>query len=114
MLSWRSWGSSSTAPRYYGRGARLQLPLGISIFASIGSLVVGAIARGVIGGLWAERRRRWAIEGLRDHYIICGFGRVGQRVAEEFRHMGTQFVVVAEEELCALDQLFAPRETLAR
>src|SRR4051794_8283489 len=67
---------------------------GISIFAYIGSLVVEAIARGVIGGLWAERRRRRAIEALRDHYIICGFGRVGQRVAEEFRHEGAQFVVV--------------------
>ena len=29
---------------------------GISIFAYIGSLVVEAIARGVIGGLWADRR----------------------------------------------------------
>src|SRR6184192_756545 len=67
---------------------------GISIFAYIGSLVVEAIARGVIGGLWAERRRRKAIEALRDHYIICGFGRVGRRVAEEFRHEGAQFVVV--------------------
>src|SRR6195256_400888 len=53
---------------------------GISIFAYIGSLVVEAIARGVIGGLWAERRRRRGIEALRDHYIICGFGRVGRRV----------------------------------
>jgi voltage-gated potassium channel len=67
---------------------------GISIFAYIGSLVVEAIARGVIGGLWAERRRRKAIERLRDHYIICGFGRVGQRVAEEFRHEGAEFVVL--------------------
>jgi len=67
---------------------------GISIFAYIGSLVVEAIARGVIGGLWAERRRRRAIDALREHYIICGFGRVGQRVAEEFRHVGAQFVVV--------------------
>src|SRR6266511_1670883 len=50
---------------------------GISIFAYIGSLVVEAIARGVIGGLWAERRRRKAIQALRDHYIICGFCRVG-------------------------------------
>ena len=48
----------------------------------------------MIGGLWAERRRRRAIEALREHYIICGFGRVGQRVAEEFRHEGAQFVVV--------------------
>jgi len=61
---------------------------GISIFAYIGSLVVEAIARGVVGGLWAERRRRMAIEALREHYIICGFGRVGRRVADELRHEG--------------------------
>jgi voltage-gated potassium channel len=67
---------------------------GITIFAYIGSLLVEAIARGVIGGAWAERRRRRAIEALRDHYIICGFGRVGRRVAEEFRHEGAPFVVL--------------------
>jgi voltage-gated potassium channel len=67
---------------------------GISIFAYVGSLVVEAIARGVIGGLWAERRRRRTMERLRDHYIICGFGRVGQRVAEEFREAGASFVVL--------------------
>jgi voltage-gated potassium channel len=67
---------------------------GISIFAYIGSLVVEAIARGVVGGLWAESRRRRAIEALREHYIICGFGRVGRRVAEELRHEGAPFVVL--------------------
>jgi voltage-gated potassium channel len=67
---------------------------GITIFAYVGSLVVEAIARGVIGGLWAERRRRGAIDKLRDHYIICGFGRVGRRVAEEFRHAEAPFVVL--------------------
>jgi voltage-gated potassium channel len=71
-----------------------QVLAGISIFAYIGSLVVEAIARGVIGGLWVERRRRRAIEALRDHYIICGFGRVGRSVAEEFRHEGAEFVVL--------------------
>jgi voltage-gated potassium channel len=67
---------------------------GITIFAYIGTLLVEAIARGVIGGMWADRRRRRAIEALRDHYIICGFGRVGRRVAEEFRHEGAQYVVL--------------------
>ena len=67
---------------------------GITIFAYIGSLVVEAIARGVLGDVWADRRRRRAIESLRDHYIICGFGRVGRRVANEFRHEGAQFVVL--------------------
>jgi voltage-gated potassium channel len=67
---------------------------GISIFAYVGSLVVEAIARGVVGGMWAERRRRRALEALRDHYIICGFGRVGRRVAEEFREAAAPFVVL--------------------
>jgi voltage-gated potassium channel len=67
---------------------------GITIFAYIGSLVVEAIARGVLGDVWTERRRRRAIEGLHDHYIICGFGRVGRRAADEFRNEGAQFVVV--------------------
>ncbi|OLD99051.1 MAG: hypothetical protein AUG91_07685 [Actinobacteria bacterium 13_1_20CM_4_69_9] len=67
---------------------------GITIFAYIGSLLVEAIARGVIGGTLTERRRRKAIEALRGHYIICGFGRVGRRVAEEFRHEGAPFVVL--------------------
>ena len=66
---------------------------GITIFAYIGSLVVEAIARGVLGDVWAERRRRRAIEGLRDHYVICGFGRVGRRVADELRHEGAPFIV---------------------
>jgi len=67
---------------------------GITIFAYIGSLVVEAIARGVLGDVWADRRRRRAIEALHDHYIICGFGRVGRRVAHEFRHEGAPFVVL--------------------
>jgi voltage-gated potassium channel len=67
---------------------------GISIFAYVGSLVVEAIARGVLGGLWAERRRRRRIDALRDHIIICGYGRVGRRVAEEFRSSAFDYVVV--------------------
>jgi len=67
---------------------------GITIFAYIGSLVVEAITRGVVGDVWSERRRRRAIEALRDHYIVCGFGRVGRRVADEFRHAGVPFVVL--------------------
>jgi voltage-gated potassium channel len=82
---------------------------GISIFAYVGSLVVEAIARGVIGGLWVERRRRRTLERLRDHYIICGFGRVGRRVAEEFRDAGASFAVLdfspAAKEAAAEDKV---------
>ena len=58
---------------------------GLAIFGYAGARIVEAIARGVLTGVLAERRRERAIRGLRDHFIICGYGRVGRRVAEEFR-----------------------------
>ena len=58
---------------------------GVTIFAFAGAAVVEAIARGVFTGNWDERRRRRAIDNLREHTIICGYGRVGRRIAEEFR-----------------------------
>jgi len=67
---------------------------GVAIFAYVAGALVELIARGVLTGVFAERRRRMAIESLRDHYIICGYGRVGRRVAQEFREAGVDYVVV--------------------
>jgi voltage-gated potassium channel len=47
-----------------------------------------------VTGAWAERRRRRKIERMRDHYVICGYGRVGRRVAQEFVEAGVDFVVL--------------------
>jgi voltage-gated potassium channel len=67
---------------------------GVTIFAFVASTVVEGIARGVLTGALAENRRRRAIEKLRDHYIICGYGRVGQQIGDEFRAAGAAYVVV--------------------
>jgi voltage-gated potassium channel len=67
---------------------------GLTIFAYVATILVEGIAGGVVTGALAERRRRRTIEGLSDHYIICGYGRVGRRAAIEFRHAGVDFVVL--------------------
>ncbi|MFB6273548.1 MAG: TrkA family potassium uptake protein [Salinibacter sp.] len=41
-----------------------------------------------------ERRIMKRIDGLSDHYIICGYGRVGRRLAEDLRREGKSVVVV--------------------
>jgi voltage-gated potassium channel len=79
---------------------------GVTIFAFVASTVVEGIAQGVLSGGLAEKRRRRAIDKLRDHYIICGYGRVGQRIGSEFRAAGADFVVVDFHE----DALAAARE----
>jgi voltage-gated potassium channel len=72
----------------------LMVIAGLTIFAYVATMLVEGIARGVFTGTLAERRRRRKIENLRDHFIICGFGRVGRRVAAEFREAGEAYVVL--------------------
>jgi voltage-gated potassium channel len=67
---------------------------GLTIFAFIATILVEGIAGGIFTGAMAERRRKRAIERLHDHYVICGYGRVGRRVAEEFREAGVPYVVL--------------------
>jgi len=67
---------------------------GLTIFAYVAAVLVEGIARGVFTGALAERRRRRMIDKLRDHYIICGYGRVGRRVADVFRESGVDYVVL--------------------
>jgi voltage-gated potassium channel len=67
---------------------------GLTIFAYVASILVEGIAQGVFTGALAERRRRRTIEHLNEHYIICGYGRVGRNVAAEFREAEIEYVVL--------------------
>jgi voltage-gated potassium channel len=67
---------------------------GVTLIAYAGAVIFESIAGGVLTGALAERRRERTIEQLRDHFIICGYGRVGQRVGEEFRAANVRYVVL--------------------
>jgi voltage-gated potassium channel len=67
---------------------------GVTIIGYAGAVIFESIAGGVFTGALAERRRERTIEQLHDHFIICGYGRVGRRVADEFRAAGVPFLVV--------------------
>ena len=61
-------------------------------------VAIGAITQTVIeaefGELIGKRRTKRMIEKLQNHFIICGFGRVGRGAASELQHAGVPFVVV--------------------
>ena len=67
---------------------------GLTIIAYTGAVIVEAIAAGVLSGVLAERRRNRTMQRMHDHVIICGYGRVGRRVAEEFRASDVPYVVL--------------------
>jgi len=64
-----------------------------TIFIAIGAMTQTIIER-EFGEAIGKRRHKRMIENLKDHYIICGFGRVGRGAAAELQHAGVPFVVV--------------------
>src|ERR1035437_5841000 len=61
-------------------------------------IAVGAMTQTIIemefGDAIGKRRNKRMIEKLKDHYIICGYGRVGLGAAAELQRAGAPFVVV--------------------
>ena len=61
-------------------------------------IAIGAMTQTIIelefGDLLGKRRNKRMIDKLTDHYIICGYGRVGRGAANELLHAGAPFVVV--------------------
>jgi len=60
------------------------------------TLVMQEAVEGNIRSRLYLRRMRMRIEELTDHSILCGFGRVGQEVAREFRERDVPFVIVEQ------------------
>jgi len=49
---------------------------------------------GQLSGLLEERRNQRMIDTYSDHFIICGFGRVGRQVARDLGLAGVKHVVI--------------------
>jgi len=65
-------------------------------------LAVGGMTQAIVelelNQYFAERRKKKMIDQLRDHYIVCGFGRVGRGAAYELRRSGAPLLVVDHNE----------------
>jgi voltage-gated potassium channel len=79
---------------------------GVALFGFLAAQLADAITGGALHTAWKENRRRKMINQLRDHFIICGYGRVGRRAAAEFSASGQPFVVLD----FSADALAAARE----
>ncbi len=60
------------------------------LFASIAEFMI----EGHLSGILTVRRVEREINKLENHYILCGYGRVGENIAEEFKVSEAPFVVI--------------------
>ncbi len=72
----------------------------VIVFMGLGFMfyVLGAVAQVVVEGQIREvlgrRKLEKLIQKVKDHYIICGFGRIGEIIARQLTEKGVPLVVV--------------------
>jgi voltage-gated potassium channel len=73
--------------------------VGLELFG-IGTLFYGLVTvaeffvSGQLSGLLEERRAQKMIDSYTDHFIVCGYGRVGRQVARDLKAARAKFVVI--------------------
>ncbi len=73
----------------------LLIMMGVGVITYILNTFTEAIVQGHLQAGFRLLKRRRFMESLKNHYIICGFGRTGSQVAAEFAAEGVPFIVIA-------------------
>jgi voltage-gated potassium channel len=63
------------------------------IFGTVG-IVAETLVAEVLSGRRQRQRMASSVAALKDHFILCGYGRVGSTVAAELKHAGVTVVVL--------------------
>ncbi|MFB0507674.1 MAG: ion channel, partial [Thermodesulfobacteriota bacterium] len=66
----------------------------VGIVAYLVSRIAGIVVEGEIRKLMGRRKLEKAIHRLKDHYIICGYGRIGTYICREFKGEDLPFVLI--------------------
>ena len=71
---------------------------GISLGTYTLGLMVRIFVEGELQYFLGRRKLRKQISDLKNHYIVCGFGRIGRIICEELAAAGILFVVIEQNQ----------------
>jgi len=71
------------------------------------SKVTETMIEGELRGLYKRRKMNRQISRLRDHYIVCGFGRIGKEICKILQEHQRPFLIIEKdvEEIKAIEDL---------
>ena len=75
--------------------------IGSAIYVStsiVQFLIEGELGITLLGITLGRRRMERRIAKLKDHFILCGYGRIGQEIARIFTEEGAPFVVIDKDQ----------------
>ena len=74
------------------------LVAGVGYFFYIAGLIVQSIVEGEIKAILGRKRLDKKIRKLKNHYIICGYGRIGRVLSQLIKEDTKDIVVVEKDE----------------
>jgi len=84
----------SRAGRVFNSGIVI---LGVATVLYTFTFLMARLVEGDLQARLARRRRERMLDNLTNHFIVCGFGRIGQIVAREFARQQVSFVIVERD-----------------
>ncbi|HEY5870622.1 MAG TPA: potassium channel protein [Candidatus Tectomicrobia bacterium] len=70
--------------------------LGVVLYTTVALAEI--IVEGELQRFFGRRRMEKKIEALRDHYLVCGYGRIGEVICRELATKPTPFVIIEQQE----------------
>lgn len=61
------------------------------------STLMALVVEGELHDRWSQRRRDRMLTELQRHFIVCGYGRIGRIIADEFRRQKVPFLIVEQD-----------------
>ncbi|MFQ5807320.1 MAG: potassium channel family protein [Phycisphaerae bacterium] len=80
---------------------------GVGAFTYLVTTVADYLIAGEIKGFLEQRKMQNKIKQLSGHFIVCGYGRMGEQVAREFQREKKPLVVVERSEEVVADAIRA-------
>ena len=74
----------------------------ILVWAGIGFYALSSIIQPIIEGgirkVLGRKKLEKEIRNLKDHYIVCGFGRMGSYISRELRNASVSYIIIEKDE----------------
>ncbi|WP_243317431.1 potassium channel family protein [Geothrix paludis] len=83
------------------------LVIGLGVASYAVSNLTALLLEGDLKGYIMERRMQKRLDDLKDHIIVCGFGKMGFQAAWELKKAGIPFVIIEQDETKGRSPRFA-------
>ena len=72
--------------------------LGVGFYLYVAGAIIQFMVEGKIRKIMGRRKLTWDINRLKNHYVVCGYGRIGRVLCDTLQDANIDFIVIDADE----------------